>query len=101
MVWRGADEGGMIPGEVNSLFGFIHQQNNILFNLPPPPRSALLAEIALEQTVGFQPHVGIPVAVQARFILAFLVFAGQQIPNLDGQRKHPGIVEAGIFGMLF
>ena len=55
----------------------------------------------LEQTICLQPHVGVPIAVEARFVSAAFILARQQITNSNGQSQHLRIVKMPIFGMAF
>ena len=64
-----------------------------------PVGSAFLAQVALEEAISFQPHVGIPIAVEARFVRAALVLLCQEVANSNGQGQHPGIVIMRIIGM--
>ena len=101
VIGRGPDIGRVVPREIHTLDGVVVHQRRVPQYVAPPARSALVAQLMIEQAVSFKPHIRVPVAVEARFIDAIFVRGRQQIANLDGQSQHPGIVIMRVRGMPF
>src|SRR5262245_11085332 len=101
MVRRSADKRRVIPREIQSLFGAGNKRRDILFDRLRPTRAALFAQLALEQAISLEPHVSVPVAVQARLENPLFILARQQISDANGERQHFAITEARVALMLF
>src|SRR5262245_10750915 len=101
MVRRSADKRRVIPREIQSLFGARYERRDIFFDRFCPARAALFSQLAFEQTISFEPHINVPVAVEARLKNSLLILSGQQITDANGERQHFGITEASIARMVF
>ena len=91
----------MVPGEIQPLGGVGHQQRNVFQDRLFPARAAVFSQVWFEQPVRFQPHVRVPIAVQARFVQSLLVLTRQQVSDPNGLSQHPGVVITDVGRMLF
>ena len=100
MIGRCADEGRVIPGEIQPLGGIRRQRSHILFNLPLPARAALLSQLAFEKPVSFEPHVRVPVAVQPRCVASLFILTCQEVADPYRQREHPVVMKPVVVRMF-
>ena len=96
MIWRSTYVRRVIPGKIQTLASVGNQRNYNLLDFPLPARLAILSEFRTQQSVGFEPHIGVPITVEARLVAAFLAFRGEKITGAKGEVKHFGIVISGI-----
>ena len=101
VIRRRADERRMVPGEIQPLRRVGNQQRNVFQDRLFPARPAWFSQVGFEQPVRFQPHVRVPIAVQARFVQSLLVLTRQQVSDANGLSQHPGVVITHVGWVLF
>src|SRR5262245_10317275 len=101
MIRRRADIGRVVPGKIDTILSILYQQGDVLLNLAPPARPALVTQVISQEAERLQPDVGIPVAVESRFVSTLLALARQQVADTDRKIAHPGVAIPLIGGMLF
>src|SRR6185295_452469 len=91
----------MKSGEIEPSGALLFERHDVFEYLALPPRSAFFSQIASEQAICFEPHIGVPIAVEARLVSALLVLAGQQIADAKSKRQHSGIAVVSVGWMFF
>jgi hypothetical protein len=66
-----------------------------------PPFAPGLVEIGLDESVGFEPYIRVPIAVLRRGERPFFVFRRQEIPDPHAESLHRRIAVPGVVRMRF
>src|SRR5436309_5445567 len=73
MIWRSANVGGIVPGEVQPFCQVGHQRTDRLFDFSLPAGSALFSQLWREQPISFEPKTGVPITVQPGLVASLLI----------------------------
>ena len=91
MVGRSANERPLVAGKIEARNEVGSNLGDILLQLFAPAFLSGFAQVRLEQPIGIEPHVHVPVVVLAFLKSALFMFAGEQVADLQCEGQPPFI----------